>query len=98
MYGKMYIRFEMWNEKVENEVAKYVSKIVGHQVNDHQVQIIPFDKVILTSTIPSTAFYMTTHWLPYQLQKLRISFPFFEILVARKNRKRHSLKTGNGEP
>jgi hypothetical protein len=74
-------RIEMWNEKVENEVAKYVSKIVGHQVNDHQVQIIPFDKVILTSTMPSTAFYFTTHWLPYQLQ---LSHQFSLLCFERK--------------
>ena len=76
-------RIEMWNEKVENEVANYLSKVVGHQVNDYQVQVIPLEKVVLTSTTPSTAFHMTTYWLPYQLQKsLQFSLLCFERKVC----------------
>lgn len=81
--AEIQFRIEMWNEKVENEVGKYLNKIVGHQVNDHQVQIIPLEKVVLTSTIPSTAFYLTTHWLPYQFQKsLQFSLTCFERKVC----------------
>lgn len=62
-------RIEMWNDKVESEVVKYLGKVIGQPVHDHQVQVIPLEKVVLVNTIPSTAFSLGNNWLPYQLHK-----------------------------
>jgi hypothetical protein len=59
----------MWNDKVESEVVKYLGKVIGQPVHDHQVQVIPLEKVVLVNTIPSTAFSLGNNWLPYQLHK-----------------------------
>jgi hypothetical protein len=45
----MRFRVEMWNDKVENEIFKYLNEIVGHEIKSNQVAIISFEKVILTS-------------------------------------------------
>jgi hypothetical protein len=47
--SEMRFRVEMWNDKVENEIFKYLNEIVGHEIKSNQVAIIPFEKVILTS-------------------------------------------------
>jgi hypothetical protein len=39
----------MWNDKVENEIFKYLNEIVGHEIKSNQVAVIPLEKVILTS-------------------------------------------------
>lgn len=41
-------RVELWNEKIENDVANYlgkITKIVGERVEAHQVQVIPLEKI-----------------------------------------------------
>jgi hypothetical protein len=46
---EMKFRVEMWNDKVQNEIVKYVNEIVGQDIKSNQVAIIPLEKVILTS-------------------------------------------------
>lgn len=67
--AEMRFRIEMWNEKVEREVVNYLGDVVGHQVKPHQVHVIPLEKVVLSSTIPSSTYSLSTNWLPYQLHK-----------------------------
>jgi hypothetical protein len=62
-------RIEMWNPKVEIKVVDYLTKFLRQPIDSHQVQVIPFDKVILASTSPSTTFSLKSNWLPYQLDK-----------------------------
>jgi hypothetical protein len=66
-------RIEMWNDIVESQVVKYLSKVVDHEVRSRQVQVIPFEKVVLVSTIPPKADSLTTNWLPFEFHK---SLPF----------------------
>ncbi|XP_046462426.1 uncharacterized protein LOC124208629 [Daphnia pulex] len=62
-------RIEMWNDKVESQVVKYLTEFVRQSVQSNQVQVIPLEKVVLASTKPSTVFSLSTDWLPYQLHK-----------------------------
>ena len=59
----------MWNEKIEREVAEFVSKMIGHRIEDHQVQVIFLEKVVLSNTVPSSVYSVPSNWMPYQLQK-----------------------------
>ena len=43
----MRFRVEMWNDKVQNKVVKYLQQIVGHEIKSNQV------RVILNSNIPT---------------------------------------------
>ena len=62
-------RIEMWNPKVESKVVNYLTEFLSQPIKSNQVQVIPFDKVILASTSPSTTFSLKSNWLPYQLDK-----------------------------
>lgn len=73
MLAEIRFRIEMWNDIVESQVVKYLSKVVDHEVQPHQVQVIPFEKVVLVSTIPPKADSLTTNWLPLEFHK---SLPF----------------------
>jgi hypothetical protein len=66
---EVHFRVEMWNPKVESKVVNYLTKFLSQPIESHQVQVIPFDKVILASTSPSTSFTLKSNWLPYQLDK-----------------------------
>ncbi len=61
-------RVELWNEKVENDVANYLGKIVGERVEAHQVQVIPLEKMILT-TESLSSYVLPSTWMPINLQK-----------------------------
>ncbi|XP_046654273.1 uncharacterized protein LOC124345613 [Daphnia pulicaria] len=62
-------RVEMWNPKVESKVVNYLTEFLSQPIKSNQVQVIPFDKVILASTSPSATFTLKSNWLPYQLDK-----------------------------
>ena len=66
---EMRFQIEMWNDKVEIEVVKFLNDFLDEYVKSNQVQVIPFEKVILASTLPSTAYALSNNWLPYQLHK-----------------------------
>jgi hypothetical protein len=59
---EMRFLIEMWNPKLKNEVIKYLSKLLKHHIYEEQVQVIPFDKVILTSTPSSSSFSLSSEW------------------------------------
>ena len=54
--SEMRFRVEMWNDKVQNEVVKHLNEIVGHEIKSNQVAIIPLEKVILTSRVPTADY------------------------------------------
>jgi hypothetical protein len=66
---EVHFRVEMWNPKVESKVVNHLTKVLRQPIDSYQVQVIPFDKVILASTSPSTSFTLKSNWLPYQLDK-----------------------------
>lgn len=79
---EMRFRVETRNEKFESEVLHYLNNFVKKkrkQIKADQVQILPLDKVILTSTTPSTVYSLSREWLPYQNHKsLWFSLTCFE--------------------
>jgi hypothetical protein len=66
---EMSFRIEMWNDKVQNEVVKHLNEIVGHQIKSHKVRVLPLDKVILTSKIPTTDYSPSPVWTNYDRSK-----------------------------
>ncbi len=66
---EVHFRIEMWNPKVESKIVNHLTKVLSQPITSNQVQVIPFDKVILASTSPSTTFSLKSNWFPYQLDK-----------------------------
>jgi hypothetical protein len=60
---------EMWNDKVQNEVVKYLNEIVGHQIKSNKVRVIPLEKVILTSSTLATDYLLSPVWKNYDKRK-----------------------------
>jgi hypothetical protein len=81
--SEMRFRVEMWNDKVENEVVKYLNEIVGHQIKSNQVRVIPLEKVILTSSTPATDYSLSPVWTNYDKSKtLRLSLSCYSRKVC----------------
>ncbi len=59
---EMRFRVEMWNDKVQNEVVKHLNDIVGHEIKSNRVTVIPLEKVILASKIPTTDYSPSPVW------------------------------------
>ena len=55
----------MWNDKVENEIVKYLNEIVGHEIKSNQVAVIPLEKVILTSKELTKDYSLSAEWTNY---------------------------------
>lgn len=60
--AEMRFRIYFWNAELKTKVVEYVTKVLGQKVNDHQVQLIPFENVILTSSLSSASFSLPTEW------------------------------------
>ncbi len=56
---EMRFRIEMWNDKVENEVVKHLNQIVGQEIQPNRVRVIPLEKVILTSKLPTADYLLS---------------------------------------
>ncbi len=67
--SEMRFRVEMWNDKVQNEIVKHLNEIVGHEIKSNQVAIIPFEKVILTSNVPTEDYSISPEWTNYDKSK-----------------------------
>ncbi|KAK4026535.1 hypothetical protein OUZ56_015534 [Daphnia magna] len=64
--NEMRFRVDMWNDKIQNQVVEYLKDFIGQQVDATQVQVVPLEKVALTSTRTSAIYTLTTDWLPYR--------------------------------
>jgi hypothetical protein len=60
--AEMRFRIYFWNAELKTKVVEYVTKVSEQKVNDHQVQLIPFENVILTSSLSSASFSLPTEW------------------------------------
>ncbi|XP_046439593.1 uncharacterized protein LOC124190774 [Daphnia pulex] len=75
---EMRFRIEMWNDKVQKQVVKYLSEIVGHEIKSNKVRVIPLEKFILKSKRP-TVDYSLPEWTKYEKSKtLRISLSCYD--------------------
>jgi len=70
--AEMKFRIEMWNEDVQAAVARWIKQEVDDTVKDSLVQVLPFEKLILTGSSSSASqqsYRLPKDWMPYQLQK-----------------------------
>ena len=80
---EMRFRIEMWNDKVENEVVKHLNQIVGQEIQPNRVRVIPLEKVILTSKLPTADYLLSPVWTPYDKSKtLRLSLSCYEQKIC----------------
>ncbi len=81
---EMRFRVEMWNDKVQKEVVKYLNEIVGHEIKSNQVRVLPLEKVFLTSKRASTEeYFLSPEWTNYDKSKtLRLSLSCFEQKIC----------------
>ncbi|XP_046645654.1 uncharacterized protein LOC124336071 isoform X2 [Daphnia pulicaria] len=83
---EMRFRIEMWNDKVQYEVVKYLNDIVGHEIKSHNVRVIPLEKVILTSltsNIPTADYSLSPVWTNYDRSKtLKLSLLCYDQNVC----------------
>jgi hypothetical protein len=76
---EMRFRIEMWNDKVQKQVVKHLSEIVGHEIKYNQVRVIPLEKFILKSSKGPTVDYSLPEWTKYEKSKtLRISLSCYD--------------------
>ncbi len=66
---EMRFRIEMWNDKVQNEVVKHLNEVVGYEIKSNKVRVIPLEKVILTSNVPTAVYYLSPVWTIYDKRK-----------------------------
>jgi hypothetical protein len=66
---EMRFRIEMWNDKVQNEVVKHLNKSIGQEIQSDKVRVIPLEKVILTSEIPTEDYSLSPVWKNYDKGK-----------------------------
>ena len=77
--SEMRFRIEIWNDKVQNEVVKHLNEIVGHEIKSNQVRVIPLEKVIFTSNVPTENYSISSVWTNYDKSKiLRLSLTCFD--------------------
>jgi hypothetical protein len=80
---EMRFRLEMWNDKVENEVVQHLIKIVGQEIQPNKVRVIPLEKVILTSKLPTADYLLSPVWTYYDKSKiLRLSLSCYDQNVC----------------
>ncbi len=81
--SEMRFRVEMWNDKVQNEVVKHLNEIVDNEIKSNQVRVIPLEKVILTSNVPTADYSLSSDWTNYDKSKiLRLSLTCFDRKVC----------------
>ena len=70
---------EMWSDKVQNEIVNHLNEIIGHEIKSNQVRVIPLEKVILTSNVPTENYSLSSVWTNYDKSKiLRLSLTCFD--------------------
>lgn len=57
-------RVEMWSSRLEREVALYLKDVIGKEIKLQQLQIVPFERLLLTGQSTFTKF-----WKKYELEK-----------------------------
>ena len=78
---EMTFSIELWNDQIEKTVTDWVQRKFGDSssVYENQIQVIPFEKLILTSSSSSTEeqhnYHLDNSWISYQ-QQMRIKFKF----------------------
>nr|CAH0101326.1 unnamed protein product [Daphnia galeata] len=81
--SEMRFHVEMWSDKVQKEVVKHLNEIVDHEIKSNQVRVIPLEKVILTSNVPTEDYSLSPEWTSYDKSRiLRLSLTCFDKKVC----------------
>lgn len=67
--SEIQFRIEMWNIEMELRMAKFVSVLTNSQVYAEQIQVVPFEKVMLVNTTPNSKYKLPNIWKPYRMNK-----------------------------
>jgi len=71
--AEMKFHIEIWNDYVQQLVVDWIKREIDPTVRESLVQVIPFDKILLVQSLPSSAshqlYRISNDWTPYQLQK-----------------------------
>jgi hypothetical protein len=82
---EMRFRVEMWNDKVQNEVVKHLNEVVGYEIKSNKVRVIPLEKVILSSNLPTADYSLSPVWTIYDKRKtLRLSLSCYDQKICNK--------------
>jgi hypothetical protein len=74
---------EMWNDKVQNEVMKYLSESLSQEIKYDKVAVIPLEKVILTSNTPTSDYTLSPVWTTYDRSKtLKLSLSCYDQKIC----------------
>jgi hypothetical protein len=60
-------RIHFYSEDVEQHVIRYLKDEMDEEVRGSQLQVIPFERVILTSSTPTVGYELSDKWIPYEL-------------------------------
>ena len=70
---------ELWNHQVEKAVTDWVKRNFKDEIISNQIEVIPFEKLIMTSAASSSEeqrnYYLDNVWISYQRQD-RVKFKF----------------------
>ena len=64
----------MWNDQLRKEIIHYLSQIMGQSVRNYQLQVMPYDRVLLKSRRPSDSYRLTDEWLHLSSAQSKIRF------------------------
>ncbi|XP_057371790.1 uncharacterized protein LOC130692722 [Daphnia carinata] len=62
-------RVQLWQDEIEKKITTYTTKLLQRTILQEQVEVIPFNKVILVTTSPSKAYWPSNDWIPYQFHQ-----------------------------
>jgi len=69
--AEMKFRVQMWTDDVQAKVVDWIKEVIDERVNKKLVQVLPYDKLVLSTTSHSfqRRFVLSTKWKTYQSQK-----------------------------
>ncbi|XP_059351140.1 uncharacterized protein LOC130692747 [Daphnia carinata] len=60
---------QLWHDEIEKKITTYTAKLLKRTVSQEQVEVIPFNKVILVTMSPSKDYWPSNEWIPYQFHQ-----------------------------
>lgn len=59
----------MWKNEVEEQISNYLCNLMGKPVLQNQIEIVPFDRMMLVSSNKTGNYKLSNKWRPYRMQK-----------------------------
>ena len=77
-HAEVRFQIEFWSRDIENCVVHYLQEVYTTDIKASNVQLIPFDLVLLSNETHLKMYQVTSKWIPYQLNK----FLWFSVLCS----------------